>query len=137
MLEECDNDIKKVGEKLNFTELQVQKYIKMYNISNMPSKDMLEKYLKKMSKEDVAKHYKTTRTTLRKWIKSYDLSHIRFIDKTHKRIKVIENGKEIEYDSVKDVCKALKIGKNKVNEYLDKNEEYNGYKFELIEKKTK
>jgi DNA-binding transcriptional regulator YiaG len=104
----------------------------MHNITRIPSKTELEKNLHLKSKDDLATLYNTTRTTLRKWIKSYGLEDIRFTSLTHKRIKAIKDNIETTYDSIKDLCKDLKIGKNKVNEYVDTNDEYNGYKFEFI-----
>jgi len=125
-------DEKEIAKKLNVTELQLSKYIKMHNITRIPNKEELEEILNTKNKEDVAKHYNTTRTTLRKWINIYDLGHIRFTTKTHKTIKVIKDNVETKYDSIKDLCKDLKIGKNKVNEYVDTDNEYNGYKFAFM-----
>jgi len=125
-------DEKEIAKRLNITELQLSKYIKMHNITRIPTKEDLEKVLRTKNKEDVAKHYNTTRTTLRKWVNIYDLGHIRFTTKTHKPIKVIKDNVETEYDSIKDLCKDLKIGKNKVHEYVDTDNEYNGYKFKFI-----
>ena len=120
------------AEKLNMTILNLQKLMKTHNIEKIPSKTELEKNLHLKSKDDLATLYNTTRTTLRKWIKSYGLEDIRFTSLTHKRIKAIKDNIETTYDSIKDLCKDLKIGKNKVNEYVDTNNEYNGYKFEFI-----
>ena len=125
-------DEKEIAKKLNVTELQLSKYIKMHNITRIPNKEELEEILNTKNKEDVAKHYNTTRTTLRKWINIYDLGHIRYTSRTHKSIKVIKDNIETNYDSIKDLCKDLKIGKNKVNEYVDTDNEYNGYKFQFI-----
>jgi very-short-patch-repair endonuclease/transposase-like protein len=123
-------DEKEISKRLNVTELQLSKYIKMHNITRIPSKTELEKNLHLKSKDDLATLYNTTRNTLRKWIKSYGLEDIRFTSVTHKRIKAIKDNIETTYDSIKDLCKE--IGKNKVNEYVDTNDEYNGYKFEFI-----
>jgi len=120
------------AEKLNMTILNLQKLMKTHSIEKIPSKTELEKNLHLKSKDDLATLYNTTRTTLRKWIKSYGLEDIRFTSLTHKRIKAIKDNIETTYDSIKDLCKDLKIGKNKVNEYVDTNDEYNGYKFEFI-----
>ena len=120
------------AEKLNMTILHLQKLMKTHSIEKIPSKTELEKNLHLKSKDDLAILYNTTRTTLRKWIKSYGLEDIRFTSLTHKRIKAIKDNIEITYDSIKDLCKDLKIGKNKVNEYVDTNNEYNLYKFEFI-----
>ena len=64
----------------------------------------------------------------------YDLEKIRFTDNTHKAIQVSKIDDDIitEYSCIKDLCKDLKIGKNKVNEFVDTEQEYKGYKFKFI-----
>jgi len=46
--------------------------VKTHNIDKIPDKEELEN----MSNEDAVKFLKTTRTTLRKWAKLYDLEKI-------------------------------------------------------------
>jgi len=125
---------KEASEKLNITEKNLEKLVKTHNIERIPDKDELEEILKTMTKEDAAKFLKTTRTTLRKWVRLYDLGHIRFTNNTNKPILAINlyEDTEIEYNSIKELCTDLKIGKNKVHEYVDTDEEYKGYKFEFI-----
>lgn len=121
-------------EKLNITEKNLEKLVKTHNIDRIPDKDELEKILNIKSKEDAATFLNTTRTTLRKWTKMYDLEKIRFTDNTHKAIQVSKIDDDIitEYSCIKDLCKDLKIGKNKVNEFVDTEQEYKGYKFKFI-----
>ena len=118
-------------EKLNITEKNLEKLVKTHNIERIPEKDELEEILKTMSKEDAAKFLKTTRNTLRKWVRLHDLEKIRFTDNTHKAIQVskIDDDTIVEYSCIKELCKDLKIGKNKVSEFVDTNHEYKGYKF--------
>jgi prophage antirepressor-like protein len=125
---------KEASEKLNITEKNLEKLVKTHNIERIPDKDELEEILKTMTKEDAAKFLKTTRTTLRKWVRLHDLGHIRFTNNTNKPILAINlcEDTKIEYDSIKKLCDDLKIGKNKVHEYVDTDEEYKGYKFEFI-----
>lgn len=125
--------IEEICEKLDITENNLEKLKKTHNIDKIPTKAELEKILKSKTKEDAATYFNTTRTTLRKWTSTHDLSHIRFIDNTHKSVKVISSdGTETKYSSISELCNELKIGKNKVNEYVDTDEEYKGYKFEFI-----
>jgi hypothetical protein len=121
-------------EELNITELQYKKLLKIHNIEKIPSKEELEQILQEKSKDDVANHYNTTRNTLRKWITLHKLNDIHFTKNTHRPIKVIkENGEEIIFDSVKEMCKELHISHVTFKEYVDKNVFYRGYKFENIE----
>ena len=122
-----------ICNKLEVTEQNLNKLIKTHNINTIPNKEDLEKILHEKSKEDIAIFYKTTRTTLRKWIKLYELEHIRYTKNTHRAIKAIKNGEEICYKSVKELCKDLHIGHNKVDEYVGTGNSYNEYIFEYIE----
>jgi transposase len=125
--------VEEICEKLDITETNLEKLKKTHNIDKIPTKEELEKILKSKSKEDAATYFNTTRTTLRKWTSTHDLSHIRFTENTHKSLKVISSdGTETKYSSISELCNELKIGKNKVNEYVDTDEEYKGYKFEFI-----
>ena len=132
-VKEAENK-KEASEKLNITEKNLEKLVKTHNIEIIPEKDELEEILKTMTKEDAAKFLKTTRTTLRKWVKLHDLGHIRFTNNINKPILAInmDDNTEIEYSSIKELCTDLKIGKNKVHEYADTDEDYRGYKFKFI-----
>jgi len=124
-----------VVEKLNITVLNLYKLIKTHNIDKIPSKEELKKKLQLKSKEDLAELYDTTRTTLRKWIKSYGLDHIRFQETTHKKIVAIKEDDNTwtTYSSIKELCKELHIGKNKVNEHAESGDYYKGYKFMFVD----
>jgi phage antirepressor YoqD-like protein/DNA-binding transcriptional regulator YiaG len=123
-------DQEDIPRKLNLTIVNLQKLMKTHNIEKIPTKEELEQKLHLKSKEELAVLYNTTRTTMRKWIKSYGLEHIRCKVITNKQVIVVtENNIEVKYESISELCKDLKIGKNKVNEYMDKDLSYKGYKF--------
>ena len=132
-VKEAENK-KEASEKLDISEKNLEKLVKTHNIEIIPEKDELEEILKTMTKEDAAKFLKTTRTTLRKWVRLHDLGHIRFTNNINKPILAInmDDNTEIEYSSIKELCTDLKIGKNKVHEYADTDEDYRGYKFKFI-----
>ena len=120
-----------VANKLEISLLNLQKLIKTHNIERIPSKQELERNLHIKSKEDLAEFYKTSRTTLRKWITSYGLEHIRFINtNNNKKIYAISEDNTVKnYQSVGDLLKDLKINKKKFYECVDKNIRFNGFLF--------
>ena len=120
-----------IAEKLNLSLLNLQKLLKVHSISKIPSKEELEEKLSTQTKDELAKFYNTTRTTLRKWLRAHGIDEIRCTINKNKSVTVIkeDDNTRVEYPSVKDACAALKIGKNKVNEYADKDLFYRGYKF--------
>ena len=132
-MEECENDIEKVAEKLNITIDRLNRLIIMHSIEKIPSKKELEKILKEKSKEELAVMYKTTRTTLRKWITAYNLNHIRCKVKTNRKIIVIKDGIETEYDSIKEVGTKLKMSANTIREKIKSQQNYQGFTFKSIE----
>jgi transposase-like protein/very-short-patch-repair endonuclease len=122
------NDETKIAEKLGITVLNLQKLYKTHNIHKIPSKSELEIKLHCQSKDELAKFYKTTRTTLRKWIKTYGLEAIRCKVQTHKPIVVISSdNNETVYPSVKSLCKDLHISHVTVDRCLATGEKYNGF----------
>ena len=70
-----NNTIEETASILGTSVLQIEKQIKAHNILKIPSKEELEPLLSNMSKDDIAAKYKTTRTTLRKWIKLHNLEN--------------------------------------------------------------
>jgi very-short-patch-repair endonuclease/transposase-like protein len=122
-----------IAEKLNMTLLNLQKLLKVHSIDKIPSKEELEEKLILQTKDELAKFYNTSRTTLRKWIRAHGIDEIRCTVSTNKSVTVIreDDNTRTEYPSVKDACIALKIGKNKVNQYADKDLFYRGYKFQF------
>jgi hypothetical protein len=124
-----------VAEKLNITVLNLYKLIKTHNIDKIPSKEELEKNLQLKSKEDLAELYDTTRTTLRKWIKSYGLDHIRYQVTTNRQIISTkeEDNTKTTYSSIKELCNILHISKRKLYECVESGEYYKGYKFMFVD----
>ena len=109
-----------IAHKLNMTVLNLRKLMKTHNIDEIPSKEELEGHLQTKTKEEIAKLYKTTRTTLRKWLRSYNLADIRCNSMYRPVLAITE-------DTL--VCKDLHIGHSKVYEYAESGEFYKGYKF--------
>jgi len=128
--------IDEIAKDSGLSSQSVTKLIKIHNIRNIPPKYELEKMIKTMTKEDIAKYYKTTRTTLRKWLKSYDLYNIR-AETACRQVKVLSNitNEETIYSSVSEACKKLHISHSKLYEIEKSGVYYYGNKFEIIEKK--
>lgn len=127
--------LEEVATKLNITILNLEKLMKTHSIEKIPSKDELEKNLHLKSKDELAKLYNTCRTTLRKWIRSYCLEHIRYRITTNIEIYAItEDNVKTKYPSIKELCKTLHISKRKIYEVLNKDIYYNGYKFEHVKR---
>ena len=125
----------KISEETNLTVLNVEKLLKTHSIDKIPSKEELEKKLHEKSKDDLAVFYNTTRSTMRKWIRSYGLENIRY--KTtllSRRITVVKEEDEsvINFSSLTELCKTLNISKKKVYEFAKSQKFYNGYKFIFI-----
>ena len=107
----------------------MNKFIHIHNIDRMPPKKELEKLIKTKSRDDIAQIYKTTRTTLRKWLQTYDLDHIKR-STIGRSITVIDSdGISKEYSSIAELCEKLHISHSKVYEYADTGESYNGNMF--------
>ena len=102
-----------------------------HSIEKIPKKADLEKMLHEKSKDDLAKYYATTRSTLRKWIKSYGLENIRYENYVGRKMSAIkEDNTILSYPSMNELCKALHVSKRKVYEMVDTDTFYNGYKFQ-------
>ena len=123
-----NNTIEETASNLGTSVLQIEKKIKANNILKIPSKAELEPILHKMSKDDIAVKYKTTRTTLRKWIQMYNLENIR-CESMNRPILVIENNIQIRYESMTELKKNLKMSHSKVNECIKNKEKYKGFEF--------
>ena len=120
----------KIAERLGITVLNLQKLFKIHNIDKIPSKKELEINLELKSKDELAILYNTTRTTLRKWIKSYGLEYIRCKVQTHKPIVVISgDNNQTKYPSIKALCEDLHISHVTVDKFLKTGQKYNGYLF--------
>ena len=120
-----------LAKKLNITVLNLRKLIKTHNLDNIPSKDELEEHLKTKTKEELALFYNTTRTTLRKWIESYELDTVRISLGKPIKTTTVDNVIK-EYPSIKELCLDLNIGKIKVYEHIKSGEFYKGYKYEYV-----
>jgi transposase-like protein/very-short-patch-repair endonuclease len=134
LLAEC-KDKEEIAEKLDTTVLNVEKFIQLHDMKKIPSKEELENNLHIKSKDDLARFYNTTRTTLRKWIKAYNLEHIRYTLLTHRPI-VVYNEENIckNYDSIVDACQELKMTHITIKKYLDTDDRYKGYLFSSVNK---
>jgi len=125
-------NIIEISEKLGVTEVELNKYIRMNNIEKIPPKKDLEEMINKKSRDEIADFYKTTRTTLRKWLQLYDLDDIKR-SSLKVRVRVVStNNITVEYDSIVETCKELKMSHNKLEEVADTDELYNGRKFYFI-----
>jgi hypothetical protein len=121
-----------IADELCVPELKIMKYIKMNNIEKIPPKKDLEEMINKKSRDEIAEFYKTTRATLRKWLQLYDLDDIKR-SSTKIRVRVVSTDNIIvEYDSIVETCKELKMSHNKLEEVADTDELYIGRKFYFI-----
>jgi very-short-patch-repair endonuclease/prophage antirepressor-like protein/transposase len=125
-------NITEISEKIGVTEIELNKYIRTNNIEKIPPKKDLEEMINKKSRDEIAEFYKTTRATLRKWLQLYDLDDIKR-SSLKVRVRVVStNNITVEYDSIVETCKELKMSHNKLEEVADTDELYNGRKFYLI-----
>jgi len=121
---------KEISEKLDIPVFKTVQLLKSNSIEHIPSKEELEVLLEKKSKEEIAIHYNTCRTTLRSWIKLRGLEDIRCKVRTNRPISVINEDNVIKiYSSVKELCKELKMTPSTIRKFANTNERYNGYLF--------
>ena len=121
---------KEISEKLDIPVFKTVQLLKSNSIEDIPSKEELELLLQKKTKEEIAIHYNTCRTTLRSWIKARGLEDIRCKVRTNRRISAINEDNVIKiYSSVKDLCKELKMTPSTIRKFANTNERYNGYLF--------
>jgi len=124
-------DEEELAKKLNITVLNLRKLIKTHNLDSITPKEELEEHLKTKTKEEIAELYNTTRSTLRKWITSYELEMVRI--SVGRPIKVITEDNVVkQYPSMKELCKDLNIGHTKVYENIQSGEFYKGRKFQYV-----
>lgn len=121
---------KEISEKLDIPVFKTVQLLKSNSIEHIPSKEELEVLLQKKTKEEIAIHYNTCRTTLRSWIKLRGLEDIRCKVRTNRRISAINEDNVIKiYNSVSDLCKELKMTPSTIRKFANTNERYNGYLF--------
>jgi len=126
-----------ISQKLNIPVLKIEKLMKANSVEIIPSKEELEALLHIKTKEDIAIHYNTCRTTLRDWIKLRGLQHIRCKVKTNRPITVVdENNITTVYSSVKDLCKTLHMTPSTIRKFVNTNERYKGFLFTEEEKES-
>ena len=123
-----NHTVGEISSILGTTVLNIEKQIKAHNILKIPSKEELEPLLLTMSKDDIAAKYKTTRTTLRKWMKIHSLDNIR-CQTVNRPIIVIQNNIQIRYDSMVELEKELNMSHSKVGKCIKNKEEYRGFAF--------
>lgn len=119
-----------ISEKLDIPVTKTLQILKANSIEHIPSKEELELLLETKSKEELALHYNTCRTTLRSWIKLRGLENIRCKVKTHRQISVtdINNTTKI-FNSVKDVCQELRMTPSTIRKFANTENRYKGYLF--------
>ena len=122
-------DEEELAKKLNITVLNLRKLIKTHNLDSIPPKQELEEHMKTKTKEELASFYNTTRSTLRKWITSYELENVRISVGRPMKVTTEDNVVK-QYPSLKELCKDLNIGHTKVYENIQSGEFYKGYKFQ-------
>ena len=124
-----------ISEQLNIPVLKVEKALKSNSIEIIPSKEELESLLQIKTKEDIAIHYNTCRTTLRHWIKLRGLQDIRCKVKTNRPITVIDKDNiTTVYGSVKDLCNKLHMTPSTIRKFVNTNTRYKGMLFTEEEK---
>jgi very-short-patch-repair endonuclease/prophage antirepressor-like protein len=124
-----------ISEQLNIPILKVEKALKANSIEIIPSKEDLEALLQIKTKEDIAIHYNTCRTTLRHWIKFRGLQDIRCKVKTNRPITVIDKDNiTTVYGSVSDLCAKLHMTPSTIRKFVNTNTKYNGMLFTEEEK---
>ena len=111
--------------------MNLRKLIKTHNLDSIPSKEELEEHLKTKTKEELALFYNTTRTTLRKWITSYELDTVRITTEKPVKTTTVDNVIK-QYKSIVELCLDLNIGKTKVYEQIKSGEFYKGYRYEYV-----
>ena len=123
-----NHTVEEISSILGNKVLNIEKQIKSHNILKIPSKEELEPLLLTMSKDDIAAKYKTTRTTLRKWMKIHSLDNIR-CQTVNRPIIVTQNNIQITYESMVELEKELNISHSKVGKCIKNKEEYRGFEF--------
>ena len=119
-----------ISEKLDISVTKTLQILKGNSIEHIPSKEELELLLQTKSKEELALHYNTCRTTLRSWIKLRGLQDIRCKVKTHRSISVTDTNNTTRiFNSVKDLCQELKMTPSTIRMYANTNTRYKGYLF--------
>jgi len=127
-----DYSKEEITQKLRINMFVLEKLLKTHNIDKIPSKQELKNQIESNTKEDIAKYYNTTRTTLRKWIESYNLGTVRYCS-TNRPIMAGKEGESAKtYNSIAEICKELHISHSKVYEFADTGNSYNGYYFSFV-----
>jgi transposase-like protein/very-short-patch-repair endonuclease len=117
------------AKQLGISLFTMNKFIHMHNIDRMPPKSELENLIRTKSRDDIAKFYKTTRTTLRKWLQTYDLDDIKRSTIGRSITVIDDNNNKKYYSSIAELCKELHISHSTLYEYADTGESYNGNMF--------
>ena len=126
-----------ISQKLNIPIVKVEKAMKANSVDIIPSKEELEALLYIKTKEDIAIHYNTCRTTLRDWIKLRGLQHIRCKVKTNRPITVTNKDNVVTvYNSVKELCEKLHMTPSTIRKFVNTNERYKGFLFTEEEKES-
>ena len=124
-----------ISEQLNIPVLKVEKALKSNSIEIIPSKEELESLLQIKTKEDIAIHFNTCRTTLRHWIKLRGLQDIRCKVKTNRPVSVTdEDNVTTVYGSVSDLCNKLHMTPSTIRKFVNTNTRYKGMLFTEEEK---
>ena len=124
-----------ISEQLNIPILKVEKALKANSIEIIPSKEELEALLQIKTKEDIAIHYNTCRTTLRHWIKLRGLQDIRCKVKTNRPVSVTDKDNVTTvYGSVSDLCSKLHMTPSTIRKFVNTNTRYKGMLFTEEEK---
>ena len=124
-----------ISEQLNIPVLKVEKALKSNSIEIIPSKEELEELLQIKTKEDIAIHYNTCRTTLRHWIKLRGLQDIRCKVKTNRPVSVTDKDNVTTvYGSVSDLCAKLHMTPSTIRKFVNTNSRYKGMLFTEEEK---
>jgi len=126
-----------ISQKLNIPIVKVEKAMKANSVDIIPSKEELEALLYIKTKEDIAIHYNTCRTTLRDWIKLRGLQHIRCKVKINRPITVTNKDDVVTvYSSVKELCEKLHMTPSTIRKFVNTNERYKGFLFTEEEKES-
>ena len=124
-----------ISDQLNIPVLKVEKALKSNGIEIIPSKEELEALLQIKTKEDIAIHYNTCRTTLRHWIKLRGLQDIRCKVKTNRPVSVTDKDNVTTvYGSVSDLCAKLHMTPSTIRKFVNTNTRYKGMLFTEEEK---
>ena len=119
-----------ISDQLNIPVLKVEKALKSNSIEIIPSKEELEALLQIKTKEDIAIHFNTCRTTLRHWIKLRGLQDIRCKVKTNRPVSVTDKDNVTTvYGSVSDLCNKLHMTPSTIRKFVNTNTRYKGMLF--------